>query len=98
MVSSRVLSSEGFYSEENMGSWKKWILSLMPRSTQEDWAPLRSLLWKLMVSSMDIEFHPYEFLTLRLVCVIGRGVWRKSLMLSSAHPKVYQHYSTKELH
>ena len=42
-----------------MGSWKKWSLSLMPRSTQEDWAPLRSLLCKLMVSFMDTKFHPW---------------------------------------
>lgn len=70
-----------------MGSWKKWRLSLMPRSTQAGWAPLRSLLCKLMVSFMDTKFHPYEFLTLRQVCVIGRGFWRKSLMLSSAHPR-----------
>ena len=59
----------------------------MPRSTQEDWAPLRSLLCKLMVSFMDTKFHPYEFLTLRLVCVLGRGFWRKRRMLSISAPK-----------
>ena len=77
----------GFYSEENIGFVEEVdtiIEAKMEKIHPRGRGPLK-------LSAMGIEFHPYEFLTLRLIWDVGSAVLEKEYAAFISSPKRSMH-------